>query len=61
MREALSISPSATSEETAAIYAVLAAAAPGAPATSAERPSPWRAAALRESTTPFETSRGDAR
>ncbi len=61
MRDVISISPSATREETAAIYAVLAAAFPSAPSAYVERPSAWRAAALREATIPFDTSLGDPR
>jgi hypothetical protein len=61
VRDAISISPSATPEEAAAIYAVLAAATATAPSTSVERPSAWRAAALREATIPFDTSLGDPR
>jgi hypothetical protein len=61
MRDAISISPSATPEETAAIYATLAAAIPSAPTTAVDRPSAWRSAALREATIPFEPSLGDPR
>jgi hypothetical protein len=61
MRDAISISPSATPEEAAAIYAVLAAADPSAPTPPVERPSAWRAAALREATIPFDTSLGEPR
>jgi hypothetical protein len=61
MRGDISISPSATPEETAAIYAILAAAAPTAPQATVERPSAWRAAALRESKIPFDTLLGEPR